>query len=440
MNHLSPRTVVHVQLAERLRTLASDGARGVYAVFWLGDLPLGHEYFDPEELPIGPRDLAMVAADCVTLAVAAHLFEGSQPPSPAQPSSPRGTAVSYGAAAAAADALARLRARHESRQATGNLRVTVAVMTRNRPGDLARCLRALQHLTPRPRQVMVVDIGSQHDQTQAVVDSFGDRVDAPGDPGAGWATKVEGDIVAFTDDRCTPHPAWLQALAAAFRDRALGAVSGLVLPAELETEAQVAFERLLGGAHLGFQPATYNHRWLRGRRSALGPQRPRRLGTSANLAVRTDWLHAIHAATGFTALHQLERLARSDLWHRLVASGAHGRYEPAAVVFRHHPTDLKEIEDAAFSWPSDLGAATRSVDHGIQGARDAAAVSSANFVVIAARNILLGTRVERRLVKAGIAGYVSNRVPRRRAVGQRHDKLGTTLPGAAAAPHASSEL
>ena len=54
---------------------------------------------------------------------------------------------------------------------------------------------------------------------------------------------------------CSVDPGWVRALAAAFgaRPEAVAAVTGLVLPAELETEAQVLFERYRSFAR-GFAP------------------------------------------------------------------------------------------------------------------------------------------------------------------------------------------
>jgi hypothetical protein len=59
---------------------------------------------------------------------------------------------------------------------------------------------------------------------------------------------AKGDVVAFTDDHVYADRRWLRALGARFAlDPALGAVTGLILPAELESPAQVWFERYYGG-------------------------------------------------------------------------------------------------------------------------------------------------------------------------------------------------
>ena len=57
-----------------------------------------------------------------------------------------------------------------------------------------------------------------------------------------------GEIIAFTDDDVRVDPLWLRAIGERFAsDSAIEAVTGLILPAELETPAQVWFERYYGG-------------------------------------------------------------------------------------------------------------------------------------------------------------------------------------------------
>ncbi len=411
MNLLSPRRIVHVQLSQRLQPLrAGDAGRGMYAVFWLDDLPLGHEYFDAAELPIPPRDLAAVAADCVAAAVTSHLFASWQHPlAPTDGSSSAGRRDPHSELLATLRPFAEASRRKARTLKTVGLPVSVVVTTREHPEGLARCLRSVQQLATRPHEVLIVDLTTDGRHARAVADSFGYALHRPAreaNPGAapgGWVPPATGDVVAFTDDRSAVHPAWLEAIEAAFHDRNVAVVSGLVLPAALDTEAQVAFERLLGGAHLGFEPRTYDHASLRSRG---GPCLPR-LGSSANLAVRAASLAEMAVDWGVTAGRTLEGVARWELWPRLLADGRTGRYEPGAVVFRDHPREPDEIEKEAFRWPCDLAAATRSFDHGLQAGIGTALPTGRHLLITAARDIALGSRLQRRVFGAGVAGYLS---------------------------------
>lgn len=69
-----------------------------------------------------------------------------------------------------------------------------------------------------------------------------------------------GDVVVFTDDDLQADPVWLRAIASRFAlHPEESAVTGLVLPSELETPAQLWFERYYGGfaAERAFEPLTY---------------------------------------------------------------------------------------------------------------------------------------------------------------------------------------
>ena len=61
------------------------------------------------------------------------------------------------------------------------------------------------------------------------------------------------DILAFIDDDVTVDAGWMRAIASALEDESIAGVTGLVVPAELETRAQREFEVSLGPA--GTAPA-----------------------------------------------------------------------------------------------------------------------------------------------------------------------------------------
>ena len=153
------------------------------------------------------------------------------------------------ATAVAPDVLARARAIVERQQDTAppGLSASIVICTRDRPDELARCLASLPLQTKRAAEVVVVDNASRDGRTRDVALRAGVvyvREDRPGldyarNAGARAAT---GQIVAYTDDDVRLHPRWLERMVAAFDADAVMAVTGLVLPAQLETEAQVHFE------------------------------------------------------------------------------------------------------------------------------------------------------------------------------------------------------
>ena len=124
---------------------------------------------------------------------------------------------------------------------------SVIVCTRDRPAELRRCLASLSHQTYPAREIIVVDNAPRDDRTKAVaraahaiyVREDREGLDHARNAGARRATS---DIVAFADDDVIVHSRWLERLVAAFDQPELGSVMGLVLPAELATEAQRHFE------------------------------------------------------------------------------------------------------------------------------------------------------------------------------------------------------
>jgi len=138
-------------------------------------------------------------------------------------------------------------------------RVSVVICTRDRPDDIARCLASLRYQTRVPDEVVVVDNASRDQRTREAVLAAGatylreDRegLDFARNTGVAAAT---GDLIIFTDDDVLLDPHWLERMTAAFDDPAIGAVTGLVLPAELASDAQFHFEgywasiRVMGAA------------------------------------------------------------------------------------------------------------------------------------------------------------------------------------------------
>ena len=141
--------------------------------------------------------------------------------------------------------------------------ISVVVCTRDRPQDLERCLRALLALDYPDFEVLVVDNASQNDETAAVAARLGVRSVREDRPGLDWArnrgiAETRHSIIAFVDDDARPDSLWLAAIASAFVDPEVDAVTGLVAPLELETSAQRLFEFTYGGMGKGFAPRTFH--------------------------------------------------------------------------------------------------------------------------------------------------------------------------------------
>jgi GT2 family glycosyltransferase len=116
------------------------------------------------------------------------------------------------------------------------MRVSVLIITLNRPDCMQRCLECLHVQTPAPDQIIVVD-SSPDDRTKEVVARFPEVLYLRNPNGFGRMTasrnlgirSATGDILAFLDDDAFAHPGWLAALREGFCDPKVGAVGGRAL-------------------------------------------------------------------------------------------------------------------------------------------------------------------------------------------------------------------
>ncbi|MGZ4681463.1 MAG: glycosyltransferase [Acidimicrobiales bacterium] len=232
--------------------------------------------------------------------------------------------------------------------------VSVVVCTRRRPEPLRRVLRALDRQDATPGEIVVVDNDPARGDVLRVLEEFPhvryvpERREGLSIARNTGIRRATGTVIAFTDDDAEPHPAWTAQVARALaRPGAPLALTGLVLPAELDSEGAALFEELYSFGQ-GYLPRIYDSTWFNGHRRRGTPVW--NLGAGANMAFRRE---AFALVGGYD-----ERLGAgasgcsedSELWYRLLASGAPIAYEPAAVVFHHHRTDLDELRDQLASY------------------------------------------------------------------------------------------
>jgi glycosyltransferase involved in cell wall biosynthesis len=228
--------------------------------------------------------------------------------------------------------------------------ISVVVCTRDRAEALRHCLNALAQLDYPNYEVVVVDNASRGPETAKVVAQRGFRYAREERPGLDWArnrgiSEARYDIIAYTDDDVRVDPGWLKGIAAAFSDPQVAAVTGLVLPAELETRAQALFERY-GGMNKGFN-ARLLHRSHIGDAGVIGAHQ---CGVGANMAYRRSTLEQLG---GFDTALDVGTASFGggdiDMFHRVLAAGLALYYEPAALVWHQHRRDMPGLEKQIYS-------------------------------------------------------------------------------------------
>jgi GT2 family glycosyltransferase len=227
--------------------------------------------------------------------------------------------------------------------------ISVAVCTRNRPADLARCLEALQALRPAPLEIIVVDNAPDTEDTRRVVAGCpGVRYVPETTPGLDHArnravTAAIGDIIAFTDDDVVVDTGWVGALQGAFADPDVTAVTGLVMPLELETEPQQLFERY-GGFARGFERAWFHVG--NGESAARLHLGTGKFGTGANMAFRRAVFEEIGAFDPALDVGTLTNGGGDlEMFFRILDVGHVLMYEPNALVWHRHRREYERLRD-----------------------------------------------------------------------------------------------
>jgi glycosyltransferase involved in cell wall biosynthesis len=226
---------------------------------------------------------------------------------------------------------------------------TVVVCTRDRTDSLARCLASLRDLEYDAFEIVVVDNAPTSARTAELVATTSARMRAPRTlryvredrPGLDWArnrgiAEAAHELIAFTDDDVRVDAGWLTGLATAFSDPSVMMATGLVAPAELDTDAQVEFEDGYGGMGKGFLP----RRWQRDSLVDTELLGAHHLGVGANMAFRRELLRRVGgfdtALDVGTPSHGAGDL---EMFHRVLVSGAVAHYEPGALVWHAHRRD-----------------------------------------------------------------------------------------------------
>jgi glycosyltransferase involved in cell wall biosynthesis len=243
---------------------------------------------------------------------------------------------------------------------------SVVVCTRERPDGLRRCLNSLTIQDHPNFAVWVIDNAPTDRSTRQVVDSFSTDLDihyvVEPRPGlsrarnAGLSSGLGGDVVAWLDDDEIADPLWLSELACVFDGRPeVVAASGAVVPAELNTSAQLWFEQFGGHSKgRGFTPDEFSPRtWSK--QHPLYPLPP--FGVGANMAFRTEALlqlggfdKALGAGTPAQASED------TKMFTDLLRAGGTVAYRPSAVTRHFHRRDIEGLRRQMRAYGSGLTA------------------------------------------------------------------------------------
>ena len=163
-----------------------------------------------------------------------------------------------------------------------------------------------------------------------------------------------GEVVAFTDDDVLVERGWVGMLAAAFAaEPDAGCVTGLILPQDLETPAQVLIEQFAGFGK-GWDRRVYR---LRAPTSALFPFAAGEFGSGACTALRrTTGIELGGFDTSLGAGTRARGGEDLDLYVRVLLAGHALVYDPAAILWHRHPAHDRHLRRELFGYGVGLSA------------------------------------------------------------------------------------
>jgi glycosyltransferase involved in cell wall biosynthesis len=253
---------------------------------------------------------------------------------------------------------------------------SVVIPTRDRPELAAGCVAAVldSDYPPDRFEVLVVDNAPTDSRTRDAVERAHGGVErvrylVAERAGSGAARNVgarsaRGEVVAFLDDDARADPHWLAELLAGFRSApGVVCVTGLVVAAELDTPAQLLFDRY-GGFGYGFQEVVLDvgaHRPS----NPLFPFNPGVLGSGNSVAFRRE---ALLELGGYDEVLGNGTPARAgedwELFLRLFRLGHTAVYRPTAVVHHRDRPRYEELRAQIHDYGVGMAAAvTRTVVH-----------------------------------------------------------------------------
>lgn len=354
-SHFTTASVIEVDLAHPLPAATpTDNSRNVLVVVRLCGTPVG--------MVVCPARVAAYP-DALSAAIEETLGEAIA----VEASSHGLTAVPRVSAAGLVHPACPIRAAHDHVARTGPP-VSVVVCTRERADSLRRCLYSICASDYHRFEVVVVDNAPLTAATQLVCADMprggAGSISYVREERAGlsWARNagIESathDLVAFVDDDEQVDAGWLAALTREFElDSTVGCISGVVLPAELETLAQVQFEQFGGHSKgRGFRRVVFDREYVRTRQSAMYPLPA--FGVGANMAFRRAALEdiggfdlALGAGTsthGADDTYAFSELLLAD-WSMV--------YAPAAITWHYHRVDGDALERQLAGYGVGLGA------------------------------------------------------------------------------------
>lgn len=333
----------HLDLSTDLEPVQVVSDPAHYCVFWYKSIPLGEAYLFFRE-PISPGQFWEECIKAITPALRAHAAE--------KIFFTEDIAFPEADLSCIRKVCAQVLDEVHAGDCSATCDVSVVICTRNRPGYLKSCLESLQRQRCKPAEIIVVDNASLTDETLRVANDFQVRYIREDRPGLDVARNTGAraavsSIVAYTDDDTQPDTYWVYRIAETFRNPAIAAMTGLVIAASLETEAEVIFEKFWP-FNRGYLKRIFDDRFFRASLKTGPPVWE--IGAGANMAFRNNIFNEVGYFDERLDVGKAGCSGDSELWYRILANGFAIEYNPLAVVCHKHRDSMPGLRRQLYSY------------------------------------------------------------------------------------------
>lgn len=231
--------------------------------------------------------------------------------------------------------------------------ISVVICTRDRPELLNACLTQLSNLSCRPMQVVVIENAPKNNLTKLVAEKFANvsYFQEP-KPGLSFArnTGIRNatyPIIAFVDDDVQVHPLWIYRIWESFKETNISAMTGLVIASKLDTEAQHIFEKHWS-FNRGYIDKFYDFDFFQ-KTLKKGPP-VWEIGAGANMAFRKNIFDELGYFDELLGAGVSGCSEDSEMWFRILAHKHTIHYNPRAIVYHEHRTEMNGLKKQIYSY------------------------------------------------------------------------------------------
>ncbi len=240
-----------------------------------------------------------------------------------------------------------------------NEKISVVICTRNRAAALHECLSSLSNINDENFEIIVVDNASD-DATKKIAQQFSKvkyvfearkGLDIARNTGALHAAY---NLIAYTDDDVKIPSNWINNIRSCFANPLTMAVTGIILPNELQTFAQYIFEKDWS-FNKGYVPVDLNHAYFLKHKDDGVPVWD--VGAGANMAFRRQAFNLVGLFDERLDVGAAGCSGDSEMWFRILAEGWNCAYFPHVYVYHQHRAAIKDLKKQLFNYMKGHAAA-----------------------------------------------------------------------------------